>query len=73
MLVHLRIVRNFHQQAGYQLSGTLAIMLIDLLLDVRKAIWVVLKLLSPLVFAGLRLYLKHFDSVGRGRDGRPVF
>ena len=65
MLVHLRIARDFSQQTGYQLSGTLAIMLIDLLFDVRKAVWIVPKLLSPVVNAILRLYLKRSDGVGR--------
>ena len=73
MLVHLWIVRNFHQQAGYQLSGTLAIMLIDLLLDVHETVRRISKLLNPLVFAGLRLHLKHFDGVAWRHDRHPIF
>ena len=73
VFVHLRIFGDLGQQAGYQLSAALTIMLIDLLFDVREAVWVVLKLLNPLFYATLRLNLKRFDGVGWRRDRRPVF
>ncbi len=72
VFVHLRIFSDLGQQAGYQLSAALTIMLIDLLFDVREAVWVVLKLLNPLFYAVFRLSLKRFDAIRWRRDQRPV-
>ena len=70
---HLRIFGHLGQQTGYQFSAALAIMLIDLLFDIHETVWSVLKLMSPLFDATLRLRLKGFDSLRRTRDQRSVF